>query len=613
MSEPRTETPQDAARRLAGGRRVEALHVYRDAAGEVIYHRIRARDRDGAKWIRPMRLNGHGYELGEPDFPNGKPLYKLDRIAANPDAAVWIVEGEKAAGALTKLGAVATTSGGAQSAAAADWTPLRGRECIAWADNDDAGVEYMDAVAAILQGLDGKLSTVDVDALALPPKGDAWDWAHAHPQATLADLEALRRSPARTAAADVSAPSALAPSATAADSSGTVVEVARADTIAPEAVEWLWGGYIALGMPHLIAGAPGTGKTTLALAFAATISSGGRWPDGTRAIAGDVLIWSGEDSAANTLVPRLIAMRADMSRVHIVRGVSADGERRWFDPAKDFPALTLAAARLPRLRLMIVDPIVSAVPGDSHKNSETRRGLQPLVEFAERVGCALYGVTHFSKASSARDPIERVTGSIAFAAVPRIIMATAKLPEDQGGGRVLVRCKSNIGPDGGGFRYELRQGELDGAHRGIVASRVEWGAPIEGTAREILATAETDTDPSERNERTEAADWLKATLAEAGGEMLKAEVIRAAERAGYKERTMHRARIVAGVRAVVSGFGAGKRSVWRLDGSASVPPIMPIMPPQNVGTNGTNGGMDAPLDGEAGSAGNTIPADLERF
>src|SRR5690348_4381039 len=104
MDSVQSETARDAARRLAGGRKVEALHVYRDAAGEVIYHRIRARDRDGEKWIRPMRLNGHGYELGEPAFPNGKPLYKLDRIAENAAAPIWVVEGEKAAGALTKLG-----------------------------------------------------------------------------------------------------------------------------------------------------------------------------------------------------------------------------------------------------------------------------------------------------------------------------------------------------------------------------------------------------------------------------------------------------------------------------------------------------------------------------
>ena len=121
MTSARIETPQEAACRLTSGRTVEALHVYRDADGREIYWRIRARDHDGKKWIRPMRLNGHGYELGEPAFPGGKKLlYKLERIAANPDEPVWVVEGEKAVGALTKLGAIATTSGSATSAEDAD-------------------------------------------------------------------------------------------------------------------------------------------------------------------------------------------------------------------------------------------------------------------------------------------------------------------------------------------------------------------------------------------------------------------------------------------------------------------------------------------------------------
>ncbi len=370
------------------------------------------------------------------------------------------------------------------------------------------------------------------------------------------------------------------------------IELVRADAIRPERIEWLWDGYIARGILHLIAGAPGTGKTTLALAIAATVSRGGCWPDGSRTTQGNVLIWSGEDAAANTLVPRLIAMGAEMSRVHIVSSVSdSTGERRCFDPAQDFPELVLAAGRLPGLRLMIVDPIASVVAGDSHHNSETRRGLQPVVEFAERVRCAIQGVTHFAKASSGRDPIERVIGSIAFAAVARIIMATARLPEDQGGGRVFARAKSNVGPDGGGFRYELRQGELEGEYRGIVASRIEWGVPIDGTAREILAQAETDTDPSEQTERAEAAEWLKALLAEAGGSMAKVDVVRAATRAGYKERTIQRARTTAGVIVDITGFGSQKRSVWQL-ASSIVPPTVSIVPTADAGMNGTHGGMN---------------------
>src|ERR1700732_3741457 len=111
------ETAKQAASRLAApaiskGFTPEALHVYRHPDGSEWYWRIRAkRTSDGEKWIRPMRFNGSGWELKEPEFPkpefpNGKPLYNLDRIAADNTSEVWVVEGEKAADALVKIGMV---------------------------------------------------------------------------------------------------------------------------------------------------------------------------------------------------------------------------------------------------------------------------------------------------------------------------------------------------------------------------------------------------------------------------------------------------------------------------------------------------------------------------
>ena len=131
-----SETAKEAAKRLAGptlakGFKPVALHTYTDREGEPLYWRIRAKHPGtGEKWIRPMKLNGHGFEMGEPKFEGAKPLYTLNVIANNPDALVWIVEGEQKADTLNKLGLVATTSGGATSAESADWDPLRGRQDI---------------------------------------------------------------------------------------------------------------------------------------------------------------------------------------------------------------------------------------------------------------------------------------------------------------------------------------------------------------------------------------------------------------------------------------------------------------------------------------------------
>lgn len=192
-----TETPKEAARRLsahiiAKGFKPVALHTYTDTKDEPLYWRIRTKHPDtGEKWIRPMKLNGSGYELGEPKFLNGKPLYALHRIARNPDAGMWIVEGEPMADALNKRGLVASTSGGATSAKATDWEPLRGRRVTIWPDNDEPGKGYAGEVASILLGLGCSVSCIDVDKLGLGVGEDVVQWLASHPSATSGDIEAL--------------------------------------------------------------------------------------------------------------------------------------------------------------------------------------------------------------------------------------------------------------------------------------------------------------------------------------------------------------------------------------------------------------------------------------
>ncbi|MBC7377329.1 MAG: AAA family ATPase, partial [Burkholderiaceae bacterium] len=108
-----------------------------------------------------------------------------------------------------------------------------------------------------------------------------------------------------------------------------------AASLKPEPVSWLWREWLALGKLHILAGAPGQGKTTIALAFMATVTSGGRWPDGSRSPVGNVLMWSGEDDPADTLLPRLMAMGADVARVFFITGARIDNEVLAFDPARD--------------------------------------------------------------------------------------------------------------------------------------------------------------------------------------------------------------------------------------------------------------------------------------
>jgi hypothetical protein len=336
-----------------------------------------------------------------------------------------------------------------------------------------------------------------------------------------------------------------------------VVTLKRASDLEAAPITWVWPGWLARGKAHIIGGQPGAGKTTLAMKFAATVTTGGRWPDGTTATRGNVILWSGEDDPADTLVPRLAASGADLGRVFFVEDVIEGKERRAFDPAKDIGPLKQAIEAGGGAVLLVVDPIVSAVAGDSHKNSETRRSLQPLLDLASSVGAALLGVTHFSKGTSGREPIERITGSIAFGALARVVMVAAKEPEaDDGtaGRRILARAKSNIGPDEGGYAYSLELVPMPG-RSDINASVAVWRERIDGTARDMLAVAESTDDDGEVNALNEAKNFLLDFLAD--GPKPAKECKAAAAEAALSWATVRRAQDKLGIKPAKDSMTGG--------------------------------------------------------
>jgi putative DNA primase/helicase len=344
--------------------------------------------------------------------------------------------------------------------------------------------------------------------------------------------------------------------------SKTSVELLSSAAIIPTPVHWIWPGWLAEGRLQILAGAPGAGKTTIALSLAAVVSAAGRWPDGTRTQAGNVVIWSGEDDPSDTLVPRLAAANADRNRVFIVGRAREASAARPFDPARDMPSLADAIKRAQEVKLVIIDPIALVAVKDSHRNAETRRDLQPVVDLCRETGAAVLGIHHLAKGTAGREPVERLIGSIAFAAVARVVMIATKLPAqepDLNERRVLMRAKSNIGPDEGGFAYGLAQTELED-HPSVFASRVLWGQAIEGTARDVLAEAE-ETDDG-RSPRAEATEFLKSHLA--NGSVPANEIHAAARKEGISSATLRRAKSELRIRSVRIGFGKGSVAQWEI-------------------------------------------------
>lgn len=339
------------------------------------------------------------------------------------------------------------------------------------------------------------------------------------------------------------------------------VVLVKGSDLRPQPVRWLWQYWLALGKLHILAGAPGQGKTTIALAMAATVTIGGHWPDGSRCAPGNVLIWSGEDDPEDTLLPRLLAAGADDERCHFIKGAMRDGEVVPFDPARDLQQLREEIDRIGGVRLLIVDPVVSAVTGDSYKNTEVRRALQPLVDMADACNCAVLGITHFAKGGQGTDPAQRVVGSVAFTAVARVVMVAAKVKGEEGqDARILARGKSNIGPDDGGFQYHLEQRE---PIPGIPASCIAWGKAVQGTARELL----TDPDEPQQDDTSDAVEMLRAELdsvlwtnSEDAARPLKA--------AGFSKKQIWAASKKVGVERKKDGMKGGW--LWRLRDATDV-------------------------------------------
>lgn len=330
--------------------------------------------------------------------------------------------------------------------------------------------------------------------------------------------------------------------------SGPVLEVATEIPVLP--VIWLWRFWLARGKLHILAGPPSTGKTTLALQVAATLTRGGTWPDGSPAPIGRVVIWTCEDGIEDTIMPRLIAGDADPSRVYVLRVTNENNRPRTFDFTRDLVPLEAKVHELGDVALVIIDSIVQVVTGNSNNNSQVRKDLDPLVKFAEQTNCALFGLTHVNKGSKKKDPLERVNGSTAIGALARLVWIVARDANRVSEGvqsSVLVRAKSNLGPTDGGFAYHVEGVDVPVDAVNIThSSKVVWEEPLRGSPKDILDDAEGGSASGREDRKQEAMNFLLALLA--NGSIPAEKVQEEARQAGVSWATLRRASDELGVR-----------------------------------------------------------------
>ena len=154
-----------------------AQYDYNDASGKPVGSVWRYENKDGTKTF--LQATAPDNDRWTTPAPERWPLFRLAEVLeADPAKPVIVVEGEKCALALAKLGYVTTCWPGGSNLTAvhkADYSRLEGRDLILWPDNDAPGRKAMEEVARIIGKAARSLRKVE------PPeeKTKGWDGADA--------------------------------------------------------------------------------------------------------------------------------------------------------------------------------------------------------------------------------------------------------------------------------------------------------------------------------------------------------------------------------------------------------------------------------------------------
>ena len=310
--------------------------------------------------------------------------------------------------------------------------------------------------------------------------------------------------------------------------------------------DWLWSGRIPFGAITIIESNPGSGKSTLTLDIAARVTRGREMPDGSPGLPpANVVVIASEDDLSGTILPRLDAAGADRSRVIVLDSslpASAD-----FQIPRDLHQLD-QFFRDQSAKLLIFDQVSAYLDTASNSDVRVRRSLSPLAQFAAQHACAVVAIRHFRKSESGQ-AIHRGTGSIAFAAAARSVLAVVPDPgSDDEHRQILVSTKSNLGPLAPSLAYRtVTRDEVVG---------IEWLGTSNCCAGDLHNEMR-----MHRSQRSHAMFAIYSFLKD--GPVRSTNVEKAAREAGVAKRTFDRA--AHDLRLVRRKYGSGVGSFWTME------------------------------------------------
>lgn len=316
-----------------------------------------------------------------------------------------------------------------------------------------------------------------------------------------------------------------------------------ANTVTPEDVHWLWYPYLPLGKLCLLGGDPGLGKTWIALGIAAAYSRG-QWPfvdplQPSEQEPGQTLYCASEDGQADTLVPRLKTMGADLDRVIFLEG-QKDKKGRLHRIALNEENILVDAIRQTEAKLIIFDPFQRFLPAKTKMNEmETVSPVvTSLMAIAEKSGCTVLLLGHLNK--SKQDTLGyKFIGSVDWFAAARSVLMVMKNPDEPIAGRYLYQIKNSLAPQANGIGFSLAHGSIP----------FRWGGATSISAEEMFSPH----DGKSKGAKTTAAQMF-LTQELANGERPSEELIEKAKELDISRRTLFNAKQEMGIKARKSGF-----------------------------------------------------------
>jgi hypothetical protein len=334
-----------------------------------------------------------------------------------------------------------------------------------------------------------------------------------------------------------------------------------AAAIQPRPVRWGWQDRLPAAHVGLIPGREGIGKSLLLIWLIGQITRG-TLPGVFFGTPRPVFYAATEDSWQHTIVPRLIAAGADMDLVYRVEVEAIETSMRLELTMPRDCALLAAEVKRLEVAMVALDPLMSVIDRavDTYNDREMRTVLEPLGKLADDTGCMIVGLAHFNK-SSGDDPLNMVTGSRAFTAVVRSVIAVARDPDADDRVCIVSQVKNNLGKlDLPNLTYIVRPANIETPEGDAEVGRLHFTGESGKSVRDILADTR---GGAEKTERAECVAWLREFLA-AGSRRTK-DVEREAENVqSFSKRTLERARRQLRVKAEQLATGPKGRNEWWL-------------------------------------------------